>query len=108
MSFTDAPRFSYGLNYSLGGSNFSHSIRACWIFLSCRSIHIDLSYILEFQIKSNCVFVEHLAISSSSAQEEMEATHIILTPFNLFDWKVEMVILLRAKGIYRVTMGTEV
>ena len=38
----------------------------------------------------------------------MEATHIMITPFNLFDWKVEMVIQLRAKGIYRVTMGTEV
>ena len=38
----------------------------------------------------------------------MEATHILITPFNLFDWKAEMVIQLRAKGIYRVTMGTEV
>ena len=38
----------------------------------------------------------------------MEATHILLTPFNFFDWKEEMVIQLRAKGIYRVTMGTEV
>ena len=32
----------------------------------------------------------------------------MLTPFNLFDWKVEMVIQLRAKGIYKVTMGTKV
>ena len=38
----------------------------------------------------------------------MEATHIILTPFNLFNWKAEMVIQLRDKGLYRVTMGTEV
>ena len=38
----------------------------------------------------------------------MEATHIMLIPFNLFDWKAEMVIQLRAKGLYRVTMGTEV
>ena len=56
----------------------------------------------------NCVFAEHSSISSSSAQEEMEATHIMLTPFNLFDCKEEMVIQLRSKGIYRVTMGTEV
>ena len=32
----------------------------------------------------------------------------MLTPFNLFDWKVEMVIQLRSKGLYRVTMGIEV
>ena len=38
----------------------------------------------------------------------MEATHIMLTPFNFFDWKVEMVIQLRAKGLYIVTMGTKV
>ena len=38
----------------------------------------------------------------------MEATHIMLTPFNFFEWKAGMVIQLRAKGIFRVTMGTEV
>ena len=32
----------------------------------------------------------------------------MLTPFNFFDWKAEMVIQLRAKGIYRFTMGIEV
>ena len=30
-----------------------------------------------------------------------------MTPFNFFEWKVEMEILLRAKGLYRVTMATE-
>ena len=38
----------------------------------------------------------------------MKATHIMLTPSNFFDWKEEMVIQLRAKGLFRVTMGTEV
>ena len=38
----------------------------------------------------------------------MEDTHVMLTPFNFFDWKAEMVIQLRAKGLFRVTMGTEV
>ena len=38
----------------------------------------------------------------------MEATHIILTPFNFFEWKAEMVIQLRVKGLFIVTMGTEV
>ena len=32
----------------------------------------------------------------------------MLTPSNFFDWKEEMVIQLRAKGLFRVTMGTEV
>ena len=32
----------------------------------------------------------------------------MLTPFNFFDWKAKMVIQRRAKGLYRVTMGTEV
>ena len=32
---------------------------------------------------------------------------IILTPFNLFECKTEMEILLREKGLYRVTMEIE-
>ena len=32
---------------------------------------------------------------------------IILTPLNLFEWKDEMEILLRVKGLYKVTMETE-
>ena len=38
----------------------------------------------------------------------MEATHIMLTPLNFFEWKVEMVIQLRAKGLFKVNMGTKV
>ena len=37
-----------------------------------------------------------------------QSQRIILTPFNLFEWKDEMEILLRKKGLYRVTMATEV
>ena len=37
-----------------------------------------------------------------------QSQKIILTPFNFFEWKEEMEILLRAKGLYRVTMETEV
>ena len=37
-----------------------------------------------------------------------QSQKIILTPFNLFEWKAEMEILLRVKGLYRVTMETEV
>ena len=36
-----------------------------------------------------------------------QSQKIILTPFNLFEWKVEMEILLRVKGIYSVTMEIE-
>ena len=38
----------------------------------------------------------------------MEASHILLTPLKLFNWKEEMVIQLTSKGLYRVTMGIEV
>ena len=38
----------------------------------------------------------------------MEATNILITPFNFFDFKAKMVIQLRSKGLYKVTMGTEV
>ena len=37
----------------------------------------------------------------------MDSQKTILTPFNFFEWKAEMEILLRAKGLYRVTMATE-
>src|SRR5713101_19846 len=36
-----------------------------------------------------------------------QSQKIIRTPFNLFEWKAEMEILLRAKGLYRVTMAIE-
>ena len=36
-----------------------------------------------------------------------QSQKIILTPFNLFEWKEEMEILLRVKFLYRVTMATE-
>ena len=45
---------------------------------------------------------------SPLAQAEMEETHIFINPFNLFYWKVEIIIQFRSKGLYRVTMGTEV
>ena len=36
-----------------------------------------------------------------------QSQKIILNPFNLFEWKAEMEILLREKGIYMVTMATK-
>ena len=37
-----------------------------------------------------------------------QSQRIILTPFNLFEWKAEMEIFLREKGLYKVTMATKV
>ena len=36
-----------------------------------------------------------------------QSQKIILTPFNLFEWKAEMEILLREKFLYKVTMATK-
>ena len=36
-----------------------------------------------------------------------QSQKIILTPFNFLEWKAEMEILLRVKGLYRVNMATE-
>ena len=37
----------------------------------------------------------------------MDSKKTILTPFNYFEWKAEMEIFLREKGLYRVTMEIE-
>ena len=36
-----------------------------------------------------------------------QSQRIILTPLNLFEWKDEMKMFLRVKGLYRVTMAIE-
>ena len=36
-----------------------------------------------------------------------QSKRIILNPFNFFEWKSEMEILLREKGLYRVTIETK-
>ena len=38
----------------------------------------------------------------------MDQTHVLLNPFNYLEWNAEMVIQLRSKGLYNVTMGTKV
>ena len=59
--------------------------------------------------RKNRVFaLQVVSVSLSlSAQEGIEKSHVLHTPFNYFEWKVKMVIQLRSKGLYRVTMGTE-
>ena len=48
-----------------------------------------------------------LVVLSLSAQAVMEKNHVLLTPFNYFECKAKMVIQLRSKGLFRVTMGIE-
>ena len=36
-----------------------------------------------------------------------QPTKLVLNPFNYFEWKTKIYLLLRSKGLYRVTMGTE-
>ena len=38
----------------------------------------------------------------------MDQTHVLITPFNYFEWNSEIVMEMSLKGLYRVTMGTEV
>jgi hypothetical protein len=51
-------------------------------------------------------------IDHQEAQKEVmdhlsKPTKLILNPFNYFEWKTKISLLLRSKGLYRVTMGTE-
>ena len=40
--------------------------------------------------------------------DQLQSHQIILTPFNYHEWKSKVVLLLRSKGLYRITMGKEV
>ena len=37
----------------------------------------------------------------------MQKTHALLNPFNYLEWKAKVVMHLRSKGMYIVTMGTD-
>ena len=45
---------------------------------------------------------------SPPTQEEMEKTHVFITPFNYFKWKAEMIIKVMSKFLFTATMGIEV
>lgn len=38
----------------------------------------------------------------------MDQITIVLTPFNCFEYKQNIFLLLHSKGLYRITMGTKV
>ena len=51
---------------------------------------------------------ESIQSTQGTVAEEMDQSHhIILTPFNYFEWKAQMEIMMRSKGLFRVTMETD-
>jgi hypothetical protein len=49
-----------------------------------------------------------LQVPKIEDNEKMEfPKELILTPYNFFAWKEKMIMHLRSKGLYRLTMNTE-
>jgi hypothetical protein len=40
--------------------------------------------------------------------KHLHPNHVVLNPFNYFEWKFEITLSFRSKGLYRITMGTKV
>ena len=40
--------------------------------------------------------------------QHLQPKHVVLTPFNYFEWKVKITLALRSKGLYQITMGMKV
>jgi hypothetical protein len=51
--------------------------------------------------------IDHQEAQKESMDHLSQPTKLILNPFNYFEWKTEISLLLRSKGLYWVTMGTE-
>jgi hypothetical protein len=51
--------------------------------------------------------IDHQEVKKEAMSHLSHPTKLILNPFNYFEWKTEISLLLRTKGIYQVTMGTE-
>jgi hypothetical protein len=51
--------------------------------------------------------VDHQEAQKSAKDNLSHPTKLILNPFNYFEWKTEISLLLQSKGFYRVTMGTK-
>ena len=86
-------------------SKLLHGIRSSW---SCKQILWGLSWCLgHISRKSECLHCRFYSIFATGCARKMEKTRVLLTSFNYFEWKAEMVIQMRSKGLYRVTMGTD-
>ena len=53
------------------------------------------------------VGIDHQGGAAAEMDHISQPTKVTLTPFNYFKWKTNITLLLRSKGLYRVTMGTE-
>ena len=51
--------------------------------------------------------IDHQGGAAAAMDHISQPTKVTLTPFNYFEWKTDITLLLRSKGLYRVTMGTE-
>jgi hypothetical protein len=63
---------------------------------------------LEWILRKTNIILKVFQTLNSPKRMEQPSTSVILTPFNYFEWKPKIILLLRSKGLYRVTMGTEV
>ena len=75
-----------------------------WYHSLCISISILPYFYCRFDILTGSI----LLTEGHSFWAMDQSQKIILTPFNLFEWKEKMEILWREKGLYKVTMATEV
>ena len=63
---------------------------------------------IEVFLQANWIFYEELFVSWSCKMDNLAAlTPIIIIPFNYIDWRDDMRIALRNKGMYRLTVGRE-
>ena len=60
-----------------------------------------------FSKKSECLHCRYNSVFVTQCASRMEKTRVLMTPFKYFEWKAKIMIRLRSKGLYRVTMGTE-
>ena len=51
--------------------------------------------------------IDHQEAQQETMDHLSYPTKLILNPFNYFEWKTEIALLLQRKGFYKVTMGTE-
>jgi hypothetical protein len=51
--------------------------------------------------------IDHQEVQQEKMYNLSQPTKLILNPFNYFEWKIEISLLLRSKGLYQVTMGTK-
>jgi hypothetical protein len=51
--------------------------------------------------------IDHQEAKKATMDHLSHPTKLILNPFNYFEWKTKISLLLQSKGLYRVTMGME-